>query len=155
MVQSGGANVVGATRFQIACGKRPGMVGVAHCRDCVATRYQNTGTQECTHTSRCGVCAPNTRMACWMYSLLNSGIDIYTYMVRMYICICICINMCESQNMSGYYKYDVDLFGFHAFEVEETHMYTDIDVFANVFSRVIQWPLLAQMRTDAHLHTRT
>ena len=66
--------------------------------------------------------------------------------------------MCESQNMSGYYKYDLDLFDLHAFEVvEETHMYTDIyiDVFANVFSRVIQWPRLAQMRTDAHLHACT
>jgi hypothetical protein len=63
--------------------------------------------------------------------------------------------MCESQKMSEYYKYDVDPFDFHAFEVEETCMCTDIDVFANVFFRVIQWPLLAQMRTDAHLHTRT
>ena len=56
----------------------------------------------------------------YIYSLLNSGVDIYTHMVRMYICICVCINMCESQNMSGYYKYDVDLFDFHAFEVEGT-----------------------------------
>ena len=62
--------------------------------------------------------------------------------------------MRESQNASGHYKYDIDLFDFHAFEVEETYMYTDIDLFAIPFFRVIQWPLLAQMRTDAHLHMR-
>ena len=72
----------------------------------------------------------------------------------MQIYTCVYISIWESQNTTGYYKYDVDLFDFHAFEVEETYTYTDLDVLTNVFSRVIQWPLLAQMRTDAHLHVR-